>query len=129
MVVRKNEDDTLFPQGEIEQFVDQFLSAVCDTSRRHILALLSSDPEHKDAQPFECSVGDIAQSLGLAFSTTSEHLKQLLQLNLVVGRRDGKKTYYRIRNQDLVRTFHDMLASLEIHYHHHILPQASDEIE
>jgi DNA-binding transcriptional ArsR family regulator len=79
------------------------------------------------ASPPERSAGEIAQHLGLAASTTSEHLKELLQLHLLVARRDGKKIYYRLRNRDLVQAFHDMIASLEDHYHRGILPPASSE--
>jgi DNA-binding transcriptional ArsR family regulator len=104
----------------IEHFIDQFLSAVCDSRRRHILAYLtaSSGPE---ASPVERSVGEIADHLGLAMSTTSEHLKQLLQMHLLLTRKEGKKTLYRIRNRELVQAFHDLIMSLEEHYHQNIL--------
>ena len=113
-------------QPEIEQFVDQFLSTVCDTSRRHILECLSISENHAADLP-ERSVGEIAAHLGLATSTTSEHLKELLQLHLLVTRKEGKKTYYRLRNRELIKTFHDMIVSLEDHYHQGILPPAAPE--
>jgi DNA-binding transcriptional ArsR family regulator len=106
---------------EIEQFIDRFLSTVCDGSRRHILECLSISAE-RDAEPPERSVGEIAQHLGLATSTTSEHLKELLQLHLLVTRKEGKKVYYRLRNRELVQAFQDMVISLEEHYHRGILP-------
>ena len=111
---------------EIEQFIDQFLSTVCDGSRRHILECLSVSVEHTGELP-ERSVGEIAAHLGLAASTTSEHLKELLQLHLLVTRKEGKKTYYRLRNRELVKTFHDMVGSLEDHYRRGILPPATLE--
>lgn len=106
--------------GEVEQFIDHFLSTVCDNSRRHILECLST------AEPFselpERSAGEIAQHIGLAASTTSEHLKELLHLHLLVARKEGKKVYYRLRNRELVQTFHEMITALEDHYYKGILP-------
>lgn len=111
---------------EVEQFIDRFLSTVCDGSRRHILECLSVSTENVTPLP-ERSAGEIAQHLGLAASTTSEHLKELLQLHLLVARREGKKVYYRLRNRELVQVFHDMIASLEDHYHRGILPPVPSE--
>jgi DNA-binding transcriptional ArsR family regulator len=117
---------TISRSSEVEQFIDQFLSAVCDASRRHILEYLSSFPE-EDTSPHECSVGEIAEHQGLAISTTSEHLKQLLQMNLLLARRDGKKTYYRVRNHKLVQAFHDLIGSLETDYDRRLLPPVEEE--
>jgi len=111
---------------EIEQFIDQFLSTVCDASRRHILECLSVPIEHAST-PLERSVGEIASHLGLATSTTSEHLKELLQLHLLLSRKEGKKTYYRLRNRELVQVFQGMITSLEDHYHRGLLPPADPE--
>lgn len=109
------------PSGELEQFIDRFLSAVCDNSRRHILDYLSSLPQRENA-PAESSVGEIADHLGLANSTTSEHLKQLLQMNLLLAHKHGKRTFYSLRNHELVQAFRDLMGSLKSHYHHHVLP-------
>ncbi|HEY3993202.1 MAG TPA: metalloregulator ArsR/SmtB family transcription factor [Ktedonobacteraceae bacterium] len=111
---------------EIEQFIDQFLSTVCDTSRRHILECLSIPEDHVTELP-ERSVGEIATHLGLAASTTSEHLKELLRVHLLVTRKEGKRTYYRLRNRELVKTFHAMIISLEDHYKQGILPPGTTE--
>lgn len=104
----------------VEQFIDQFLSAVCDSRRRHILASLTASAD-QEPSPTERSVGEIAAHLGLAMSTISEHLKQVLQMHLLLARKEGKKTLYRLRNRELVRAFHDLIVSLEEHYHHIIL--------
>lgn len=108
----------------VERFIDQFLTAVCDSSRRHILECLSNSDQQVSTLP-ERSVGEIARHVGLALSTTSEHLKQLLHMHLVSARKDGKKTYYQLRNYALVVTFHDLIISLEGHYQRNILPPAS----
>jgi DNA-binding transcriptional ArsR family regulator len=111
---------------EVEHFIEQFLSTVCDASRRHILECLSVSAEREPALP-ERSVGEIASHLGLAISTTSEHLKALLQLHLLISRKEGKKTYYRLRNRELVQVFQGMITSLEDHYHRGLLPPADPE--
>lgn len=111
---------------EMEQFIDQFLSTVCDSSRRHILECLTTPDGSMSALP-ERSVGEIASHVGLAVSTTSEHLKELLQVHLLSSRKDGKRTYYRLRNHEMVRVFHEMLVTLEEHYHHNILPPPENE--
>lgn len=110
---------------EVERFIDQFLSTVCDGSRRHILECLSVSNRYS-SEPLERSAGEIAQHLGLAASTTSEHLKELLQLHLLTARREGKKVFYRLRNQELVQAFHDMISSLEDHYHRGVLPPPAE---
>ncbi len=108
------------PSVTLEHFIDQFLSAVCDSRRRHILAYLTTASEHASS-PVERSVGEIAAHLGLAMSTTSEHLKQLLEMRLLLSRKEGKKMLYRIRNRELVQAFHDLIQSLEEDYHQNIL--------
>ncbi len=113
------------PSSELEQFIDQFLSAVCDNSRRRILEYLSSLPQ-RGSEPAESSVGEIAEHLGLANSTTSEHLKQLLQMKLLLAHKHGKRTFYRLRNHELVQAFHDLIGSLQSHYHRHVLPPPAE---
>lgn len=107
--------------GEAEHFIDRFLSTTCDASRRRILEYLSialeSDP---DPNLPERSVGEIAAHLGLALSTTSEHLKELLQLHLLATRREGKKNYYSLRNRELVQAFHELVKALDEHYRQRI---------
>lgn len=111
---------------QVEQFIDRFLTAVCDSSRRHILECLSP-LDKEQADPYERAVGEIAQHLGLAYSTISEHLKELLAMQLLTSRREGKKIYYRLRNRELVQTFQDLIHSLEEHYQRNTLPQPADD--
>ncbi len=113
-----SEDDDFSARfAQVEHFVDRFLSTACDASRRRILEYLSV-PSEDDPDPRlpERSVGDIAAHLGLALSTTSEHLKELLQLHLLGTRKDGKKTYYSLRNRELVQAFHKLVEALTAHY-------------
>lgn len=111
---------------EVEYFIDQFLNVVCDTSRRHILTYLSVVSEQASS-PVERSAGEIAQYINLAPSTTSEHLKQLMRMHLLFTRREGKRVYYRLRNQELVQVFHDLILSLETHYQRNLLPPVPEE--
>lgn len=120
-IMASSEDDISARFAEVEHFVDRFLSAACDASRRHILEYLSIASENDpDPNLPERSVGDIAAHLGLALSTTSEHLKELLQLHLLGTRKDGKKIYYSLRNRELVRAFHKLVDALTDHYRQNI---------
>ncbi len=107
---------------QVDRYINQFLDAACDDSRRAILELLVP-PEGQDSPDgYELRAGEIAQQLGLAQSTTSEHLHQLLNLHLVSTRREGTVIYYRLRNHHLVQAFHELLRALETHYHTHATP-------
>jgi len=106
----------------VNHFIDQFLDAACDTSRRSILELLIPPDGHDSPEAYELRAGEIAGLLGLAPSTTSEHLHHLLNLHLVSARREGTAIYYRLSNHHLVQAFHELLKALETHYHTHVLP-------
>ena len=68
---------------QVDRFINQFLDAACDDSRRAILELLVPPTGQDSPQGYELRAGEIAQQLGLAPSTTSEHLRHLLNLHLV----------------------------------------------
>jgi DNA-binding transcriptional ArsR family regulator len=101
---------------ELDAFVDQFLSTVCDTSRRHILELLAEPHEKDPAVLNELRSGEIAEALGLSGATTSEHLHQLAALDLVVTRKQGTAVYYRLSNHNLVQAFLGLLRELDHYY-------------
>jgi DNA-binding transcriptional ArsR family regulator len=101
---------------EIDQYVDKFLSIVCDTRRRYILELLSLPGKDGSTMLPEKRSGDIAKAIGLSPATTSEHLRQLASIGLVDSRRDGNIVYYRLCNQQLVKAFHDLLLALDEDY-------------
>ncbi|GAC1568320.1 MAG: hypothetical protein NVS3B14_17160 [Ktedonobacteraceae bacterium] len=110
---------------QVDRYIDRFLDAACDPSRRSILELLVP-PEGQDSPDgYELRAGEIAHQLGLAPSTTSEHLRQLLDLHLLSARKEGTMVYYRLRNRHLVRAFHEMLRAIEIHYSTHGSPPES----
>ena len=101
---------------ELDAFVDQFLSTVCDTSRRYILELLAEPNEKDPSVPYERRSGEIAEELGLSSATTSEHLHQLADLHLVMMRKQGTAVYYRLSNHMLVQAFQALLQALDRHY-------------
>ncbi len=110
---------------QVDRFINQFLDAACDDSRRAILELLVPPMGQDTPDGYELRAGEIAQQLGLAQSTTSEHLHHLLNLHLVSTRREGTVIYYRLRNHHLVQAFHELLRALETHYHTHGSPSES----
>jgi DNA-binding transcriptional ArsR family regulator len=101
---------------ELDEFVDQFLTTVCDTSRRYILELLAEPNEQDPSAPYERRSGEIAEELGLSNATTSEHLRLLAKLHLVATRKQGTAVYYRLANHILVQAFQDPLQALDRHF-------------
>ena len=116
--LRLNQPRSRIPRRppELDAFVDQFLSTVCDTSRRYILELLAEPNEKDPSVPYERRSGEIAEELGLSSATTSEHLHQLADLHLVTMRKQGTAVYYRLSNHILVQAFQDLLRALDRHY-------------
>ena len=102
--------------AELDRFVDNFLSLVCDTSRRYILELLAVPTDENNTVLPERRSGDIARAIGLSPATTSEHLRQLANAGLVSSRREGNTVYYSLRNQLLVKAFQDLLRALDEDY-------------
>src|SRR5215470_10913862 len=100
----------------VERFINEFLDAACDSSRRAILELLVPPVGQDAPEAYELRAGEIAQRVGLSASTTSEHLHHLLRLHLVSARKEGTTVYYRLRNHHLVRAFHELIQALESHY-------------
>jgi DNA-binding transcriptional ArsR family regulator len=104
---------------QLVRYIDRFLDATCDSSRRSILELLIPPDGQTSPDAYELRAGEIAAKLGLAPSTTSEHLHQLLDLHLLSTRKEGTMVYYRLCNHHLVLAFHELLEALETHYHTH----------
>jgi DNA-binding transcriptional ArsR family regulator len=111
-----DERNTPHRPRELDKFVDDFLSLVCDTSRRYILELLAVPTDEDNTMLPERRSGDIARAIGLSAATTSEHLRQLANAGLVSSRREGNTVYYSLRNQLLVRAFQDLLLALDKDY-------------
>lgn len=105
--------------AEVDLFVDRFLTVVCDTSRRYILEMLVFPDAAAPVAPeepialIERSSGEIARTLGLSTSTTSEHLRQPAAAGLVLSRRQGHTVYYRLSNHLLIHAFRELLLALD----------------
>lgn len=63
--------------------------AFCDETRLQVLELLSSG---------EMCACVLLESLDIAQSTLSHHMKILVESGVVVGRKDGKWTHYSLSN-------------------------------
>jgi DNA-binding transcriptional ArsR family regulator len=115
---KRNTSGSTIPRRppEVDQYVDNFLSVVCDTSRRYILELLAMPGEEGTISLPEKRSGDIAKAVGLAPATTSEHLRSLASIGLVDSRRDGNVVYYRLCNHMMVKAFQDLLVALDKEY-------------
>lgn len=74
--------------------LDEFLVAMSDETRQHILALLRDR---------EMSVSELTEHFALTQPTISHHLGILRRVRLVTARHDGRQIFYRA-NPDCVAT-------------------------
>src|SRR5262249_21580039 len=87
--------------AEVAAAVAETFSLLGDPTRTRILHALSVD---------ELCVSDVANLLDISPSATSHQLRLLRDRRLVAVRRDGKRTYYRLRDEH-IRTLVDMSLS------------------
>ncbi len=73
--------------AELGTSVQDFLHALASEARQQILMLFVSGGEH--------TVGEVADRLGIAQSTASQHLSILRRGGVFSSRRDGKAVFYR----------------------------------
>jgi len=85
-------------------------SAIGETRRREILALLAAD---------ERPVGDIVTALNLAQPSVSKHLKVLYDVGLVTVRRDGRQAFYRTNHQ-AIRPLYEWRSTFERFWRHQL---------
>lgn len=79
----------------------EFLSNLANEKRLLTLCQLMEE---------ECSVGELAEAVGLSQSALSQHLTRLRNDGLVDTRREGQTIYYRIsdpRVKKLIRVLYD----------------------
>lgn len=57
-----------------------------------------------------CSVGELAETLGLGQPTVSNHLRLLRHLDLVRGRRDGRSVVYELHDEHVAALLRQVLA-------------------
>jgi DNA-binding transcriptional ArsR family regulator len=78
-------------------------NAIAEPRRRHILEFIAGE---------ERSVSEIADALALNQPSVSKHLQVLYDVGLVTARRDGRKTMYRTK-ADQLRIIHEWSALFE----------------
>ena len=81
--------------------MDSALRALADSTRRHILALVWHE---------ERTAGEIASEFSMTGPAVSQHLKVLLDSDLVSLRRSGTRRFYRV-NQSAIASLQAELAS------------------
>jgi ArsR family transcriptional regulator, nickel/cobalt-responsive transcriptional repressor len=78
-----------FLSGETARAVAETMQALAAPSRVRILSRLGAGP---------CSVGELAQAVGMEQSAVSQQLRVLRHLGLVVGERDGRQVIYALHD-------------------------------
>ena len=81
-------------------------NAIAEPRRRHILEFIAAE---------ERSVNEIADALELEQPSVSKHLSVLRNVDLVVVRREGRRTLYRT-NAEALRTIHDWSGMFARHW-------------
>lgn len=79
----------------------EFLKSLASPVRLKILCMLSGR---------ECSVGELADAMGVRQSVASQHLALLRKDDLVTARRDGQTIWYSLADQRVVRIMEVMQA-------------------
>jgi len=81
--------EVTFLNGETARAVAETMQALAAPSRVRILSRLGAGP---------CSVGELAQAVGMEQSAVSQQLRVLRQLGLVVGEREGRQVIYALHD-------------------------------
>ena len=86
--------------AELAADLDLALRALADANRRAILTAIRAEP---------CSVGFVAERVGLSQQTTSHHLGVLRDAGLATGTRDGTRHLFAVNTDGLaaVRSYLD----------------------
>ncbi len=88
---------------ELENKVVNFLKILAHPIRLRLIETLKGT---------EKSVNEIQEELGEKQSTISQHLKTLASINVVTYRKEGQKSIYKIKNQDIFNIFFDHILIL-----------------
>ncbi len=88
-------DDSTVNQVSVEDttLTANALKAMAHPLRWKILCTLGDN---------ELSVGEIVEKTGTSQSNISQHLEQLRNKNILTSRKEANRTYYRIRNDQLL---------------------------
>lgn len=86
--------------SELKELTSDFLKVLVEPTRLDILKLLRDD---------EITQVDIQNRLGIAQSTISQHLKVLMNNNLIISeKRENRVNFYRIKHPDI----YDLLSNI-----------------
>ncbi|MFJ7828080.1 ArsR/SmtB family transcription factor [Psychrobacillus sp. NPDC096623] len=104
--------------SDLQQFKADFFKALAHPLRIRILEVLTEG---------EKSVNDIQQILSSEGSTVSQQLSVLRAKNIVVGRKDGKKVLYSLRDPAIV----ELLKAARDLFNNHLIDTISmyEELE
>ena len=106
MTHRANAHDPVGPiDAATARQVAETMQALATGSRVQILAHLSAEA---------CSVGALAEAIGMEQSAVSHQLRLLRHLGLVVGERVGRRTIYGLHDAHVG----DLVAQAVHHVHH-----------
>ncbi|MFI5986040.1 ArsR/SmtB family transcription factor [Streptomyces sp. NPDC051555] len=83
--------------------VAEVMQGLASPARIRILARLLHAP---------CSVGELADDLGLGQPTVSNHLRLLRHLDLVTGRRTGRSVVYELHDAHVSALLQQVLAHI-----------------
>ncbi|GGE61259.1 ArsR/SmtB family transcription factor [Priestia taiwanensis] len=98
--------------GEMQQFKADFFKALSHPLRIHILELLSEG---------EKSVNEIQSILNKDGSAVSQQLSVLRSKNIVVGKKDGKRVLYSLRDPMIM----NLLAVTKEIFNNHLIDTIS----
>src|SRR5579875_2859696 len=84
-----SEPDLAFVSAQTARSVAETMQALATPSRVRILSRLAAGP---------CSVGDLADEIGMEQSAVSQQLRVLRHLGLVIGERDGRQVIYALHD-------------------------------
>ncbi len=90
----------VFPMALNEDFL-QFCKALANNNRQQILFSVFTDKQ-------EHTVGEVANKVGIAQSTASEHLSLLKRAGVLVSEKRDREVYYMV-NKDKIRQFVDLI--------------------
>ena len=90
----------MFPTTLSEDFL-QFCKGLANNNRQQILFSVFTDKQ-------EHTVGEVADKVGIAQSTASEHLSLLKRAGVLVSEKREREVYYQV-DKDKIRLFVDLI--------------------
>ncbi len=88
------------PIDQSEDFL-QFCKGLANNNRQQILFSVFTDKQ-------EYTVGEVAEKVGIAQSTASEHLSLLKRAGILVSEKREREVYYKV-NKDKIRQFVNLI--------------------